>query len=242
MPLLGLIGYPLAHSFSPAYFKQKFKDENLLEWDYQAFPLKDLVELPSFLNSQSELIGFNVTIPHKTEVLKYCNTLSEEVEKIGAANFILIHPETKFLSAYNTDYLGFTQSLKTWYTGNGPALVLGNGGSSKAIQYALDKLEIPFEVSSRKGELNYSNLDLSQYDLVVNCTPIGMSGNIDKDGLLDLPYHQINGSHNFYDLVYNPENTAMMQQFVAKGAKVKNGLEMLHLQADIAWEMLSLYI
>ncbi len=239
MPLLGLIGYPLAHSFSPAYFKQKFKDENLLEWDYQAFPLKDLDELPAFLNSQSELIGFNVTIPHKTEVLKYCNTLSEEVEKIGAANFILIHPETKLLSAYNTDYLGFTQSLKSWYTGNGPALVLGNGGSSKAIQFALDKLQIPYDVCSRKGELNYSNLDLSQYTLIVNCTPIGMSNSTQSLPMeLELPYQQINSKHFFYDLVYNPENTAMMQQFAAKGARVKNGLEMLHLQADIAWDMI----
>lgn len=238
MPLLGLIGYPLAHSFSPAYFKQKFKDENLLDWDYQAFPLKDLDGLPAFLNSQSELIGFNVTIPHKTEVLKYCNTLSEEVEKIGAANFILIHPETKLLSAYNTDYWGFAQSLKTWYTGEGRALVLGNGGSSKAIQYALELLQKSFDVCSRNGELNYSNLDLSQYDLIVNCTPIGMSSNKELSEELELPCQQINCTHFFYDLVYNPDNTAMMQRFAAKGAKVKNGLEMLHLQADKAWEMI----
>jgi shikimate dehydrogenase len=241
MPLMGLIGYPLAHSFSPGYFKEKFKLEDLSDWDYQAFPLTEINKLPELISLHPNLIGFNVTIPYKSEVLKYCNSQSDEVKAIGAANFILIDPETKFLSAYNTDYWGFTQSLETWYTGNGRALILGNGGSSKAIQYALEKLQIPFDVCSRKGDLNYRNLDLSQYSLIVNCTPVGMSGNTDKDGLLDLPYHQINSSHYFYDLVYNPETTGMMQKFADRGAKAKNGLEMLHLQADKAWEMLNLY-
>jgi shikimate dehydrogenase len=241
MPLLGLIGYPLAHTFSPAYFKQKFKDENHLDWDYQAFPLEYIESLPSLLDSQTELIGFNVTIPHKTGVLKYCHTLSEEVEKIGAANFILIDPKTKLLSAYNTDYWGFADSLKAWYTGNGRALVLGNGGSSKAIQYALEILQIPFDVCSRMGELNYSNIDLSRYQLLVNCTPVGMSGvTQDGNGELNLPYQQINRTHFFYDLVYNPERTIMMEHFAAQGAVVKNGLEMLHLQADKAWEMVKI--
>jgi shikimate dehydrogenase len=238
MPLLGLIGYPLAHSFSPAYFKLKFKEGNHIDWDYQVFPIPEIDQLPELIALHPNLIGFNVTIPHKTEVLKYCHILSEEVEEIGAANFILIDPETKLLSAYNTDYWGFSQSLETWYTGNGRALILGNGGSSKAIQYALKSLKILFDVCSMNGDLNYSNLDLSQYSLLVNCTPVGMSGNLNEKDCLDLPYHQINSSHNFYDLVYNPENTAMMQKFAAHGAKVKSGLEMLHLQADKAWEML----
>lgn len=238
MPLLGLIGYPLGHTFSPKYFKQKFKDENLLDWDYQAFSIENLEALPELINSQADLIGFNVTIPHKTEVLKYCYALSEEVDKIGAANFILIDPKTKLLSAYNTDYFGFAKSLESWYNGRGRALVLGSGGSSKAIQYALEKLHITFDVCSRKGELNYSNVDLSLYDLIVNCTPIGMSAYTQQEtDILDLPYHQISQTHYFYDLVYNPENTSMMQRFAAHGARVKNGMEMLHLQADKAWEM-----
>jgi shikimate dehydrogenase len=237
MPLLGLIGYPLAHSFSPAYFKQKFKEENRIDWDYQIFPIPEIDQLPELIALHPNLIGFNVTIPHKTEVLKYCHTQSEEVEEIGAANFILIDPETKLLSAFNTDYWGFAVSLKTWYHGNRRALVLGNGGSSKAIQYALKSLKILFDVCSRHGTLNYRNLDLSQYDLLVNCTPVGMSGNLNEKDCLDLPYHQINSSHNFYDLVYNPENTAMMQKFADNGAKVKSGLEMLYLQADKAWDM-----
>jgi shikimate dehydrogenase len=238
MPLLGLIGYPLAHSFSPAYFKQKFKDENLLDWDYQAFPIESIELLPTLLDLHPDLIGFNVTIPHKTEVLKYCHTLSEEVDKIGAANFILIDPKTKLLSAYNTDYFGFAKSLEAWYNGCGRALVLGSGGSSKAIQYALDNLNISHDGCGRNGEINYSNVDLNQYDLIVNCTPIGMSTyTLHETDVLDLPYHQINNSHCFYDLVYNPENTSMMQRFAARGARVKNGIEMLHLQADKAWEM-----
>jgi len=237
MPLLGLIGYPLGHTFSPTYFKQKFKAENISDWDYQAFPISDIGLLPDLIFSHPNLVGFNVTIPYKTEVLNFCFSQSAEVEAIGAANFILIEPTSKSLSAYNTDFWGFAESLKTWYNGNGKALVLGNGGSSKAIQYALKILQISFEVCSRKGGLNYSNIDLSKYDLVVNCTPVGMSGNTDNDGLLDLPYHQIGSAHYFYDLVYNPENTSMMQHFKANGAKVKNGLEMLHLQADRAWEM-----
>jgi shikimate dehydrogenase len=238
MPLLGLIGYSLEHSFSPAYFKQKFKAENLSDWEYQAFPMAEIDRLPELISTHPNLLGFNVTIPHKTGVLKFCLSQSEEVKAIGAANFILIDPITKSLRAYNTDFWGFAKSLKTWYHGTGRAIVFGNGGSSKAIQYALKTLHVSFDVCSRNGALNYGNLDLSQYDLLVNCTPTGMDGNIYGDSnLLDLPYHQINSSHYYYDLVYNPETTAMMQRFVDNGAKVKNGLEMLHLQADKAWEM-----
>jgi shikimate dehydrogenase len=237
MPLLGLIGYPLAHSFSPEYFKNKFTEENLSDWDYQAFPIHEIDALPELIALHPNLIGFNVTIPHKTEVLKYCHILSEEVEEIGAANFILIDPKTKLLSAFNTDFWGFTQSLLSWYKGNGRALVLGNGGSSKAIQYALQRLDVSFDVCTRNGALNYGNINFGIYTLIVNCTPVGMSGNSNAEGCLDLPYEQIHSAHYFYDLVYNPENTPMMQKFTDNGAKVKNGLEMLHLQADKAWEM-----
>ena len=243
MPLLGLTGYPLAHSFSPAYFKQRFEAEGLDGWDYRLFPLEDLRGLPELIRHEPELLALNVTIPHKQDVLQYCSSISEEAAAIGAANLILIEREsTGFtLRAHNTDHFGFSESLRKAKTSiNGRALILGSGGSSKAVAYALKQMQIPFDVAGRSLPLNYGNLDLAAYSLIVNCSPVGMQRS-DPAGyptLLPLNYDAAHAGQLFYDLVYNPAETDMMQRFSARGASVMNGLNMLHLQADKAWEII----
>lgn len=242
MPLLGLTGYPLSHSFSPAYFRQKFEDEGLSDWDYRLFPLIYADMIPKLTVSEKNLIALNVTIPHKQAVLKHCQYLSDDVKAIGAANLILINrtegkkPE---LQAHNTDHYGFITSLKnSMPDSDGRALILGDGGSSKAVAYALSRAGMPFDIAGRNLKLNYNNVLLQNYRLIVNCTPVGMKTEQDSDELLPLNYNIIKDSHFFYDLVYNPETTAMMKKFSEKGAIVKNGLEMLHLQADRGWEII----
>lgn len=238
MPLLGLIGFPLAHSFSPGYFKQKFKAENVLDWDYQLFPIETIEELPQLIENHPQLLAFNVTIPHKETVLQYCQEFSQEVTEIGAANFIVIDRKRQTLTAYNTDYWGFYNSLLPWYTGHKKALVLGSGGSSKAIQLALKNLNIDFDLNSRSRAIDFKLSPLNQYSLIVNCTPLGMHSAIKSyPDLYPLPYEQIDKSHFFYDLVYNPELSPMILEFSKHQAQIKNGLEMLHLQADKAWEI-----
>lgn len=243
MVILGLIGYPLSHSFSPAYFKAKFEQLGLENYEYRSFPIQDISELKKLIHSENELIALNVTIPYKTSVLPLCQILSYDVIEIGAANLLLINRNTDgySLSAYNTDHFGFSESLKKFYPLNSnKALVLGNGGSSKAIQYALQKMQIPFDIASRTIGIPYNEIELSNYTLIVNCTPIGMEKFADEsNGLLPLDYSKIKASHYFYDLVYNPLQTQMMEEFQKRGAMVRNGLEMLKIQADKAWEIIN---
>jgi shikimate dehydrogenase len=244
MPLLGLIGYPLAHSFSPEYFKQKFEHLKISNWQYKAFPITEIHLLPDLLGNNPDLIGLNVTIPYKTEVLPYCDTLSPEVIEIGAANLILIDrnaPSDLKIKAYNTDAYGFYESLIPWYKHKGnKSLIMGTGGVSKAVQYVLKSMDIPFDIVSRTGKLTYAELEINQYGLLINCTPIGtLKENSEKESFLPLDYAKINKDMYFYDMVYNPQYTDMMAAFEIKGAQVKNGLEMLHLQADKTWEICS---
>lgn len=237
MPLLGLIGFPLTHSFSPQYFQSIFLSEGLKNWDYQLFPLPDIHALPELLRTQQELLAFNVTIPHKAAVLSFCQEQSEEVTAIGAANLVLVNRVDQSLKAFNTDVWGFENSLFPWYQGGKRALIIGSGGSSKAVQFVLKNKGIPIDVLSRSKPESSTILHLSHYDLIVNCTPLGMLHH-QADPLYPLPYHQINTQHSFFDLVYNPQETAMMKVFAAAGAQTKNGLEMLHLQADRAWQLI----
>lgn len=245
MPLLGLTGYPLSHSFSPAYFRQKFKEEGLSDWDYRLFPLPDADMIPDLVKTETDLLALNVTIPHKQSILRHCQFLSEDVKAIGAANLILIRRKkgsTPELLAHNTDHYGFITSLKNSIPElKGRALILGNGGVSKAVAYALSRAGLPFDIAGRNLKLDYKNVLLQNYRLVVNCTPVGMKTEYGREELLPLNYEDINDSHFFYDLVYNPETTVMMQKFSDKGAMVKNGLEMLHLQADKGWEQIKLH-
>ncbi len=245
MPLIGLIGYPLGHTFSPAYFKEKFKALGLNNWDYQAFPLERISDLPHLIESHSDMVAFNITIPYKSLVLPYCHSISNAVDIIGASNLVCIDRKGQDikLNAFNTDVIGFKQSLVNFIDDfNGKAVVFGTGGSSKAIAYVLKELNIDFDVVGRQSEINYYNLDVTKYQLFINCTPIGMSSNSKTNDVLPIDFSQIPNMAYFYDLIYNPEVTATMKAFEKSNAKVKNGLEMLHLQADAAWDIIQQHL
>lgn len=244
MNTLGLIGFPLSHSFSPSYFAQKFKDLKITDWQYQLFEIDNIEKLHQLIKETPNLKGLNVTIPYKEKVLNYCTSLTKEGEEIGAVNFI----EIKFneIIGHNTDWLGFTKSLKNWNQQTiKKALILGNGGAAKAIIYSLKTLKIPFDIAVRKANIE-SNIfafnsikenQFQQYDLIINCTPIGTVNF--NESILPLPYNAIHQHQFFYDLVYNPTETEMMKLFEEKGATVKNGYEMLQIQADETWALVT---
>lgn len=240
MKLYGLIGRPLKHSFSAAYFNNKFATEGIAESRYQNFELESIDQLPKLLQQQPELVGLNVTIPYKKEVLSYLNETDAAVEQIGACNCIKIK-EGK-LHGFNTDYIGFTHSLQQHL---GPhhkhALVLGTGGSSVAVQYALRQLDIAYKLVSRqKGPqtLSYEEVNdavVKEHLLIINTTPLGMFPAVDAAPAL--PYHSLTRQHLLFDLVYNPEKTLFLQKGEERGAAICNGHQMLVLQAEAAWKV-----
>ena len=223
MNLYGLIGKPLKHSFSAAYFKKKFAAEGI-DADYQNFELDNITQLPQLLQQQPNLKGLNVTIPYKKEVLPYLHHTDETVQQIGACNCIKIVDGK--LYGFNTDTIGFKHSLephlKVHHT---KALVLGTGGSSGAVQYALKQLGIAFKLVSRqKGKETFSYEELNdeiieQHTLIINTTPLGMFPNTDVAP--HLPYSAITSQHLLYDLIYNPEKTLFLQRGEAQGAAIK---------------------
>jgi len=215
MKRFGLIGFPVGHSFSKKFFSEKFQKLGLQDHVYELFEMELLNELPSLWMRYPDLLGLNVTVPHKEGVLKYLDRLDTSAIKVGAAN--VIKKEKGKLVGYNTDYMGFRESIKNWIGKyDGESLVLGTGGSSKAIQAALDELGIPFNVvsrSPRNGDYTYDQLHenksiLDRFHLIVNTTPLGMHPNIDS--LPDLPYGQIGKNHCLYDLIYNPDETCLL--------------------------------
>lgn len=241
--MYGLIGKKINHSFSANYFNKKFKDEGIDEV-YELFPLPSIEEFPALLESHPDLKGLNVTIPYKQEVIKYLDGLSEECRQIGAVNVIKFNRKDDKLTliGYNSDYIGFKDSLIPLITKDiKNALVLGTGGASKAVCYVLETLGINYKLVSRdpsKGDLTYSQLDKEIIEnnlLIVNTTPLGMFPEIDS--FPPIPYQFLTPRHVCYDLVYNPMETKFMKLSQAHGSKVKNGLEMLHLQAVGAWEI-----
>ena len=237
---LGLIGYPLSHSFSKRYFAEKFIEEGLTGYRYENYALPDVEKLPQLLRDHPSLRGLNVTIPHKQSVLKYMNSVDHEAAQIGAVNTIVVDSDG-MLRGYNSDIYGFEQSLKSFIPDdfNGQALVLGTGGASKAIGFVLGKMNISFQSVSRKSSpltLTYEELDqsiLSNHALIVNTTPLGTYPQIHR--VPALPFEFIGADHFLYDLVYNPTTTAFMQRGLDRGAAVKNGYEMLVLQAERSW-------
>jgi shikimate dehydrogenase len=244
--LYGLIGYPLGHSFSKKYFTEKFDRENITDCQYEKFEIPAITLLPDILNQNPNLQGLNVTIPYKEAVIPYLNHLDHSAKTVGAVNVIKINPESGELTGYNSDYFGFKTSLENWLpndTSGFKALILGTGGAAKAVKAALDSLNIPYTQVSRSespGCLTYLGCQsdpsiVQNHKLIINTTPLGMSPNLDKAP--ELHYEQITNEHYLYDLVYNPEETLFMKLGKNKGAKVKNGLEMLYLQADKAWEL-----
>ncbi|WP_293743863.1 shikimate dehydrogenase [uncultured Pedobacter sp.] len=242
MKTYGLIGYPLSHSFSKKYFTEKFHNEGITDHQYELFPIADIKSLPDLLSENPSLFGLNVTIPHKVNVLCYLNEVDEAAEKIGAVNCISIRSfeGESYLKGYNTDAYGFEESLKPLL---GPqhnkALIFGDGGAAKAVKYVLEKLNIEYQAVVRKataGTILYSEITpeiLASHKLLINTTPLGMSPNVDT--FPDIDYSLIGPGHLAYDLVYNPLETAFLVKAAAGGARTKNGLEMLHQQAEKAW-------
>ncbi|MEQ9402966.1 MAG: shikimate dehydrogenase [Cyclobacteriaceae bacterium] len=244
MRRFGLIGYPLGHSYSREFFNEKFKNLGLKDHTYDLMEMEYLKEFPAMWLRYTDLIGVNVTVPHKENVIRFLDYKDISVIKVGAANVIM--KRNGKLHGYNTDYLSFKESLGNWI-GNykGEALILGSGGSSKAVQAALDELKIDCYQVSRlktKGDYTYDQLSkqpeiIKRFQLIVNTTPLGMYPN--EDTCPDIPYEHLTKNHFLFDLVYNPEETSFMKKGAQKGAKVKNGLEMLKLQAERSWDIWS---
>jgi shikimate dehydrogenase len=245
MKKYGLIGYPLTHSFSKKYFSDKFEREGISDCQYDLYEIPDISYLAEIVEKEKELIGLNVTIPYKEQVIPFMDQLDPACAAIGAVNCIKITENG--LIGYNTDYFGFKTSLVSWLGKERPkALILGTGGASKAVGQALNDLEIPFLKVSRKehplaeNTISYKGIKnapayLKDYPLIINTTPLGTYPNI--GGMPELAPAYFNENNWYYDLVYNPTETAMMTATAKKGAKTKNGLEMLHLQAEAAWEI-----
>jgi shikimate dehydrogenase len=241
MRLFGLIGYPLGHSFSRKYFTNKFEQEQILDAAYELFEIPTIDLLPEVLQKHPNLRGLNVTVPYKQAVMPYLDNIDPAAARIGAVNTILISDGRK--TGYNSDYVGFLQSLLAFYpqTEKSAALVLGTGGAAKAVMAALDSLGIPFQLVSRaarEGGLSYADLGpdlLLNYPLIINTTPLGMHPR--TEDFPELPYEALTDQHYLYDLVYNPAETTFMKKGAAAGAKVKNGYDMLVLQAEESWRI-----
>jgi len=242
--IYGLIGYPLSHSFSRKFFTEKFSNEGI-DSEYVNFELENIAQLPHLIAAHPDLYGINVTIPYKEQVLKFLDFTDEAAARIQAVNTIKIirsgHHVT--LHGYNTDIQGFQESIQPiLQKHHQKALVLGTGGASKAVVKALENLKIETILVSRnpeeKGEISYNDLDedvLTSYKIIVNTTPTGSYPNI--EGCPSIPFEWITPKHLLFDLVYNPEVTEFLKQGKLRGATIKNGLEMLHLQALASWEI-----
>ncbi|MFT4095322.1 MAG: shikimate dehydrogenase [Niabella sp.] len=241
MRLYGLIGMPLAQSFSKKYFTEKFEKENIADARYELFPLEKIDCLNELLNAQPHLQGLNVTIPYKEQVLPYLQDFDAEAKKIGAFNCIKI--KNGQLKGFNTDAPAFKRSLlPQLQPHHKKALILGTGGAAKAVLFVLQDLGIEYMFVSRSKEngLLYSELTpgiLAEYPLIINTTPLGSFPKVDTAP--EIPYRFLNSGNYLYDLVYNPEKTLFLQKGEAQGATIKNGYEMLAGQAELSWEIWS---
>lgn len=238
---LVLVGKSLVHSFSKAYFSDKFTVLGLSNWDYQNFEIQAIEEIVE-LRKHKNLKGFNITIPYKLAVFPYLDKIDKHANAIGAVNTVLVAAENNkvYWHGYNTDWLAFKTTISPFCNDISKALVLGTGGASKAIIYALESLGIEVLNVGRNTAVNYDSLNqaiLQQYQLIVNTTPLGTFPEIDEAP--NLPYAAINKNHICYDLVYNPTETLFLRQCKNNGALVLNGLQMLELQADLAWDLWS---
>lgn len=242
MDKYGLIGYPLGHSFSKNYFNEKFENENI-DAEYINFEIPTIDALPEVLATNPELRGLNVTIPYKEKVISFLDSVSPEARAIGAINVIKVEHKGNetILKGYNSDVIGFTKSIAPLLKRhNKKALILGTGGASKAIDYGLKSLGLEtVKVSryERPGTIQYSKITpeiIKEYNVIVNCTPCGMYPNIEE--CPELPYEAMTEKNILYDLIYNPDQTKFMKLGAKQGATVKNGLEMLLLQAFASWK------
>ncbi|MBO4282664.1 MAG: shikimate dehydrogenase [Bacteroidales bacterium] len=240
MRQFGLIGNPLSHSLSPAYFSEKWKREGVEGCRYSLFPLASIAEFPLLWVQHPELKGLNVTSPYKQEVLACCDRIREDAAAIGATNVVFKDRDGR-ITACNTDHLGFLRLLENCSLPIPQALVLGSGGAAKAVAYCLKQKGIPFLNVSRKaryGSLTYAEISakvLQECPLVVNATPLGMgkwSGQCP-----DIPYEALSPKHILIDLIYSPEESLFLRKGREKGCETHNGLPMLHAQADASWEI-----
>ena len=246
MKKLGLIGYPLGHSFSKKYFTDKFKNESTGDFQYENYPLETIELLPGLIEKENSLIGLNVTIPYKQKVMEYINVLDDNAMAIGAVNTVKIIRKNKkiILEGYNTDAYGFEQPLLNVldqdikYKG----LILGTGGASKAVSFILDKHGIEYLMVSRKPKnpdhISYSDVTndlIHDYKIIINTSPLGMYPDIESRP--DIPYDALGKDHILYDLVYNPLMTSFLKEGEQRNTKLINGLKMLHLQAEMAWKI-----
>lgn len=238
MTKYGIIGYPLGHSFSRGFFTEKFARESI-DAQYLNFEIPDVAMLSDVLRDNPELRGLNVTLPHKQAVIPLLDEMSEEAMEIGAVNVIRVRNGK--LKGFNSDIIGFTNSIKSLLQPHHrKALVLGTGGASKAIRVGLNRLGIEWTYvsrSPREGMVTYEDITaetLQEYTVIVNCSPVGMFPKVDAAPAI--PYELLSPQHLLFDCVYNPEETLFMKKGRAQGATVKNGLEMLHLQAVASWK------
>lgn len=239
MKVFGLIGRSLEHSFSKDYFNEKFRVGDL-DAIYKNFEFEKVEEIRPYIDKVDGIIGLNVTIPYKEEIIPYLDEIEESAKEIGAVNTILI--QNKKWKGYNTDQYGFMTSLKPFLTNQHErALILGDGGASRAIRYALSKRSIASHVVSRekgKADLTYDELNNYVFEackLIINTTPLGMFPKLDS--FPEIPFEFIGEEHLVYDLIYNPEKTQFLAKAEEKGASIMNGLDMLKLQAEKAWEI-----
>jgi shikimate dehydrogenase len=237
MTKYGIIGYPLGHSFSRGFFTEKFARESI-DAQYLNFEIPDVAMLSDVLRDNPELRGLNVTLPHKQAVIPLLDEMSEEAMEIGAVNVIRVRNGK--LKGFNSDIIGFTNSIKPLLQPHHrKALVLGTGGASKAIRVGLNRLGIEWTYVSRSprdGMVTYEDITaetLQEYTVIVNCSPVGMFPKVDAAPAI--PYELLSPQHLLFDCVYNPEETLFMKKGRKQGATVKNGLEMLHLQAIASW-------
>ncbi|QZT37285.1 shikimate dehydrogenase [Halosquirtibacter xylanolyticus] len=243
MKKYGLLGYPLSHSFSKGYFTAKFKEETI-DAEYHNFELPKAFDIIERIKQDPSIAGLNITIPHKQSIIPLLNKISKEAKEIGAVNVVKVSFDEDgqyLLFGFNSDVYGFSESIRPLINAeHKKALVLGTGGASKAVYSGLKSLGIEPTYVSRKsseGVLGYEALNqevISEYTVIVNATPLGTYPNMDS--CPNIPYKYLTKDHLLYDLVYNPAETLFMKKGKEHGAMVKNGLEMLHLQAEKAWE------
>lgn len=237
----GLLGKNISYSFSKGYFTEKFKDEVFEGNSYENFDISEINYFTELVKNNPDLKGLNVTIPYKEQVIPFLDKLSKKAALIGAVNTIKFTQNGK-LKGYNTDYYGFKKSLKPLLKEHHKkALILGTGGASKGVAFALDELDILYTFVSREAKENIIDYDLinattfDNFQIIINCTPVGTSPNIEASP--NLPYEFFTEKHIAYDLIYNPEETTFLKKAKANGAVIKNGYDMLIFQAEKAWKI-----
>jgi len=244
MRKFGLIGYPLGHSFSQKYFSEKFSQENIIDCSYDNYPLKHIELLPGLIAGNPELCGLNVTIPHKTAVLRFIDVREPSIDEIGAANVLKFKRTGNDITVFgfNTDVTGIRYSITPYLSGSiKNVLILGTGGSSKAAAYTMKTLGLNVTFVSRTGKagiLSYRDLSPDHYrntDIIINTTPLGMYPDISTKPEID--YRLLNEKHILFDFVYNPEYTSFLKAGKEMGCTVITGLKMLYSQADRSWEI-----